>query len=148
MINKICEIEVIYKNKTPKKERTTVKKSSDIYRYLLNVFKEDKIEYIEEVYVILLNNANEILGTTKISSGGINQSIVDVRLIFQAALKANASAIILAHNHPSGSLAISSQDLQLTMKVKEGCRFLDIKLLDHLIVTKDGYYSFADNGNI
>lgn len=81
-----------------------------------------------------------------LGSGGINGTIMDTRRIFQAALKANASGIIIAHNHPSGQLTASDADITITRKIKEAGKFLDIPLLDHMIFTSEKYYSLADEG--
>jgi DNA repair protein RadC len=95
---------------------------------------------------MLLNRANKILGTFQVSSGGITGTVVDPRIVFQSALKANATSIIIAHNHPSGQLTASQADIDLTKKLKEGGAVLDIPVLDHLIITESNYYSFADDG--
>jgi len=97
---------------------------------------------------MLLNRCNRVLGYYEVSKGGISGTVVDVRLILQAALKANASSIILAHNHPSGNLETSTADNQITQKIKKACTFLDISLLDHLILTNFSYLSMADEGII
>lgn len=89
-----------------------------------------------------------MLGIYEVSSGGISGTVVDLRLIFAAALKANAVSLIMIHNHPSGQIKPSEADKQITRKVKEAGRILDIALLDHLIITPDIYYSFADEGAI
>ena len=93
-----------------------------------------------------MNRANKVLGVYKVSSGGVTGTVADPKQIFTAALKANACAIVLSHNHPSGNLKPSRQDEQLTSKIKEAGSFLDIKVLDHIIVTSEAYYSFADEG--
>jgi DNA repair protein RadC len=89
-----------------------------------------------------------VLGIFEVSSGGVTGTVADPKLIFVAALKANACAIVISHNHPSGNLKPSQQDEQLTQKINQAGKFLDIKLLDHIIVTSEGYYSFADEGLI
>jgi len=104
------------------------------------------IELFEEFKVLFLNNSNKALGIYEISSGGITGTVVDVRLIFSAALKANATALIMIHNHPSGQLKASEADIQITWKVKETGKLLDITLLDSLIITPESYHSFADGG--
>jgi len=93
-----------------------------------------------------LNHAHKALGIYEISSGGIAGTVVDLRLIFSAALKANATSLMMIHNHPSGNLTASEADKQITQKVKEAGRLLDITLLDSLIITTESYYSFADQG--
>lgn len=95
---------------------------------------------------MFLNRANKVLGILEASSGGISGTVADPRLVFVAALKANASNIIISHNHPSGNLNPSKADEELTQKIKQAGQLLDIKLFDHIIVTSEGYYSFADEG--
>jgi DNA repair protein RadC len=110
------------------------------------LFSDDSIEHYENVVVLLLNRANKVLGWMQVGSGGLNSCVIDVRIVMQAAINANASGIILAHNHPSGNLKASQEDLNITKKVKEAAKLFDINLLDHLIVTTDGYYSLSDAG--
>ncbi len=100
----------------------------------------------EEFWIIFLNNANKIQLKTQMSKGGITGTLVDTRLIFKQALELAATGLILCHNHPSGTLKPSSSDKQLTSKIKKGGDVLDIKVLDHLIITEKEYYSFADEG--
>jgi DNA repair protein RadC len=97
---------------------------------------------------LLLNRANKCLGEYKVSSGSTTGTVVEPKFIFAAAIKANASGIILAHNHPSGEFNPSSADITLTKKVKDGGLLFDILVLDHIIVTRDDYYSLADEGLI
>ena len=98
--------------------------------------------------MLLLNRANNSLGWVKISEGGIAGTVMDIRIILQHALLAHASSIILAHNHPSGNLKPSEQDLRITKIIKEGSKLLDIQLVDHLIITESAFYSFADDGYV
>lgn len=100
----------------------------------------------EEFWIILLNNSNKIIQKFALSKGGITGTMVDLRLLFKNALAFNAVSVILAHNHPSGKLAPSEADLSITKKIKSGASTLDLKLLDHLIITEKSYYSFADEG--
>jgi DNA repair protein RadC len=104
------------------------------------------LEYFEEFKILLLNNSNKVLGSYDVSSGGITGTVVDIRIIFTAALKSNATSIIMMHNHPSGTLIASQADIAITQKVKEAGRLLEISLLDHLIITSESYFSFADDG--
>lgn len=143
-LNTIAEIQISYSAKVAKQFRIKVNSSEDAYSSLLSSWNQNLIELQEEFKVMLLNNSNEILGIHNLSKGTITGTIVDVKLVFAIALKACASAIILAHNHPSGNLKASQADISLTRKIKQCSDFLDIKLLDHLIVTKDGYTSMAD----
>jgi len=95
---------------------------------------------------MLLNRAYKVLGIVPISRGGIGGTVVDLKLIFGTAFKAGASNIILAHNHPSGNLLPSNQDLALTKKIVAAGNIVDIKIIEHLIITNEGYYSFSDEG--
>lgn len=100
----------------------------------------------EEFWVLYLNNSNKVLTKQQLSKGGITGTLVDVRLVMKKAIELNSVAIILAHNHPSGTLKISKADKQITQKIKIAGDSLDIKLLDHLVITEQGYTSFADEG--
>jgi DNA repair protein RadC len=100
----------------------------------------------EEFWIIYLNNANKIQLKTQMSKGGITGTLVDTRLVFKRAMEITATSVILCHNHPSGTLKPSSSDISLTKKIKEGGEILDIKVLDHVIITEGSYYSFADEG--
>lgn len=100
----------------------------------------------EEFWVLYLNNSNKVLHKSLLSKGGITGTVVDVRLAFKTALQYGATGIILCHNHPSGTLKPSEADCQITKKIKLAGENLDIKVLDHLIVTETGYYSFSDEG--
>ena len=106
------------------------------------------MQHVEETYALLLNRANKALGFSKISVGGTTGTIVDIKVIFQTALKSNASSIILCHNHPSGNLKPSEADIKITRSIKEAGKLMDIPLADHLIITDESYYSFADEGMI
>lgn len=97
---------------------------------------------------MLLNRANKVIGILKLSTGGTSATIAEPKLVFASSILSNASSIILAHNHPSGNLTPSQADIDLTKKLKEAGKFLEIPVLDHLIVTSEGYYSFADEGLI
>lgn len=100
----------------------------------------------EEFWVLYLNNANKVIAKNQLSKGGMTGTVVDVRIIFKSALESGAVAIVLCHNHPSGNLKPSEADKEITKKVKIAGKSLDINVLDHLIVTQNGYYSFADEG--
>lgn len=141
----IAEIQISYSPNIAKYERTKIKNSADAYTILVNAWDQDIIELQEEFKVLLLNNANEVLGVQNLSKGGTTGTYVDVKLLFAIALKACANGIILAHNHPSGNLKPSDSDIKLTKKIKASCKLLDINLLDHLIVTKEEFYSLSDH---
>jgi len=124
-------------------EKTAISSSLDIARYLQARLKD----YRHEVFAVLfLNRANKINHFEIVSEGGITGTVADPRVILRKALEQDAVNIILCHNHPSGSLRPSRADEQLTVKIREASRFLDITVLDHIIVSEEGYYSFADEG--
>lgn len=102
----------------------------------------------EEFWIIYLNNANKIQDKTQLSIGGITATLVDVRLIFKKGISLGATSIVLCHNHPSGNLTPSGADIQLTEKIIKGGNILDIKVLDHIIIAEEGYYSFADENRL
>lgn len=142
----IREIKLSYsKNGT---ENIKVTDSNSAYKVLLNNWDMETIELQEEFKVLLLNRANHVLGIYPLSKGGVSGTVVDVKLLLASAIKANASSIIIAHNHPSGNLKPSENDNRLTKKIKAASKLFDINLLDHLIVTKDGFYSYCDDGNL
>jgi len=141
-MNIIKEIKLSYSNNGVEKIKVTDSKSA--YKILLDNWDTETIELQEEFKVLLLNRANIILGIYPLSKGGVSGTFVDVKLLLASAIKANASSIIIAHNHPSGNLKPSENDIRLTRKIKEASKLCDINLLDHLIVTKDGFYSYSD----
>lgn len=143
---KVSEIKVSYSNKNLSKVKVT--NSKIIYDLIINHWDLDIIEYQEEVKIILLNRSNIVLGIYEMSKGGITGSVVDIRIILGITLKCGASSIIMIHNHPSGKLIASDADKTITKKLKKACDILDVNLLDHLIISKDGYYSFADNDQL
>jgi len=100
----------------------------------------------EEFWILYLNNSNKVIYKSQLSKGGITGTVVDVRLIFKTAFEYNATAIILTHNHPSGVLKASDADKQITSKLKDAGKNLDVNVLDHIIITENGYYSFRDEG--
>ncbi|WP_338378135.1 DNA repair protein RadC [uncultured Flavobacterium sp.] len=100
----------------------------------------------EEFWVLYLNNSNKVIHKSQLSKGGLTGTVVDVRLIFKTAFENNAISIILTHNHPSGKLLASDADVQITRKIKEASKHLEINVLDHIIITENGFYSFNDEG--
>lgn len=126
-------------------DKAVVRSSADIAGHLRSLLKD----HLHEVFaVVFLNQANKINHTEIISKGGITGTVADPRVILKKALDENATAIILCHNHPSGNLQPSRADEQLTQKIREAAQYFDIKLLDHIIVSEEGYYSFADEGKL
>ena len=146
MMSQVAEVELIYRSKVKASERPVISSSSDAYSVLKDLWEEGKMELVEQFKVLFLNRANRILCLFNVSTGGITGTVADPRIIYTAALKVNAVSLVLAHNHPSGSLKPSRQDEELTQKIKSAGSFLDIKVLDHVILSSEGYYSFADEG--
>jgi DNA repair protein RadC len=143
----IAEVQLIYKSKVKASDRKKITCSRDAYKIFMENWNPDIIEFVEEFKILLMNRSNAVLGILDISKGGISGTVTDVRVVYLAAIKANASGIICAHNHPSGNLNPSESDIKLTQKIKEAGNLMDIQLLDHLILTTDdSYYSFADLG--
>jgi DNA repair protein RadC len=125
------------------RQKEIITSSADVARYLQSLLQDHQ----HEVFAVLfLNRANKINHFQVVSEGGMTGTVADPRIILKKALEENAVSIILCHNHPSGSLKPSRADEELTQKIKEAARFFDIKVLDHLIVSEDGYFSFADEG--
>jgi len=139
------EITVTYRHPIKPSLMPKLSSSQDSVDVLRTIWS-DRLEHIEEFVVICLNRTNRMLGWAKVSSGGLSGTVADPKVIFQIALKSNASSIILAHNHPSGNLQPSEQDIRLTRKNKEAGLNLDLPIIDHIILTSEGYYSFADEG--
>ncbi|RYZ63111.1 MAG: DNA repair protein [Chitinophagaceae bacterium] len=146
MMSQVAEVELIYRSKMKASERPLISSSADAYDILKELWDEGKMDLVEQFKVLFLNRANRVLCLFNVSSGGITGTVADPRIIYTAALKVNAVSLILSHNHPSGSLKPSRQDEELTGKIKWAGSFLDIKVLDHVILSSEGYYSFADEG--
>ena len=144
--SQLSQVKLVYHTKIKASERITVVCSSDVYKVLLNIYDTDTIEYKEYFKLILLNKANKILGTHNLSEGGLDGTYADVRQILQIALLSNAASIIVSHNHPSGNTEPSINDKKLTNVIQQACKYMNIQLLDHMIVTPESYFSFADNG--
>ena len=141
----ICEISIGYQPNIPVRKRPQISSSLKAHEVFRTNWNDMTIGLYEEFKVMFLNNANRCLGILNIGQGGITSTMVDIRLVYMAALKAAAVSMIVAHNHPSGNLKPSYSDKILTEKLNQASEFLDIKLLDHLILAPDGrYFSFAD----
>ena len=142
----VAEIQLSYKTHVRPSDRPKINSSKDAYNLLLQSWDADKIEFVEQFKVLLINRANRVLGIVDISTGGLTGTVADPKIIFASALKANACSLIMAHNHPSGNRQASQTDIDLSKKMKEGGKLLEIQVLDHIIVTTEGYLSLADEG--
>jgi len=140
----VSEIQVTYH--PYKMFETKLSMSSDVIEVLRTIWDKGIIEMQEEVKILFVNSSNAIIGVYNLSKGGITGSLVDIRLILAVALKCLATGMILVHNHPSGNLSPSSSDLAIVKKLKTACKLLDIALLDSIIITKESYMSFNDEG--
>lgn len=143
----VAEITVTYSRKIKPSDMPKISSSNDAFQILRRYWKDD-IDYIERFYILLLNNANRVMGICNISHGGITGTVADARVIFAIALKTGATSLILAHNHPSGNLKPSEADINITSKLKNAGNCLEIPVLDHVIIGDEKYYSFADDGSL
>ena len=143
----IGEIELGYKKKIQIQFRS-IKSSNDASKVIRQILPISQINYREHFYALYLNNKNEFIGYHLISIGGITATMVDIRILLQGALLCNSVAILIFHNHPSSNTNPSITDKTLTEKISKACETIDLKLLDHIIITENNYYSFADNGEL
>jgi len=126
-------------------DKKTISSSADIYEIFHSIIGDLPHE---EFWILLLNRANKIIDKMRISQGGVSHTVIDVKIILKVAVEKLASCIILCHNHPSGNCEPSSEDKNITKKLSDAAKLLDLTVLDHIIVGADKYYSFADEGNI
>lgn len=124
-----------------------IKHAGQSFEYAKKFYFDD-INIYESIFIILLNKANNTLGFAKISQGGISSSIADIKIIAKYAIDSLASAVILVHNHPSGVTRPSREDDELTRKVASALELIDVQLVDHIIITENDFYSYADEGRI
>lgn len=143
--DRVAEISISYQPAISNKPIVT--SSLDSFNAIVPFFPQETLALHERFITMYLNRQNRVLGVYELSKGGITGTVVDIRIMLSIALKSVATGIILAHNHPSGNLQPSVADKQLTQKVKEACKYMDINVLDHLIISPTGkYLSFLDEG--
>jgi DNA repair protein RadC len=142
----VAEVELVYRHRVPATQRPKVMTSQSAYEILRAAWDEDKICLLEQFRILILDRSNRVMAVSLISTGGMTGTVVDPKIVFATALKVRGAALILAHNHPSGNTTPSAADLQLTKNLKGGGQLLEMPVLDHLIITADGYYSMADEG--
>lgn len=148
LIPQVAEISIVYKPRMNSKDRLKITSSQDAFEILKNNWPDD-IHHTERIIVLLLNRNNQVLGKYSHSSGGISGTVCDIKKILSVALKSLSSGIIVSHNHPSGNLSPSNADRELTRRIKDACKTMDISFLDHIIISpENGYYSFADESLI
>ena len=143
----VFELQVAFFRKTVSRIKLT--QSEDVANYVRDhVYQKGSIQYVEQFFVLLLDRRNCLYAYKQISSGGISATYTDPKLIFQTALLCHATQIIMVHNHPSGNIQPSLSDIQMTKRLKEVGDLLELPIIDHLIITDEGYYSFADEGRL
>jgi len=145
---RVAEVELVYKSQVKPSERMKITSSNDAFKLLYDTWDDGKLELQEQFRVLLLDRKNSCLGVSTIATGGVSECMVDAKILFATALKARASGIILSHNHPSGNKQFSDSDLKLTKKFVEAAKLFDISILDHIVITQDGYASMADEGRL
>lgn len=143
----VSELQITYRTHIQPADRPHISSSQDAENVFRAHWSED-IELVEEFNMLFLNKTNQVIGFLNLSKGGMSGTVVDVKLVFAAALKALASSIIVAHNHPSSCLIPSQADIDLTRRLKQAGGLLDLPLYDHLILSPYGYFSFADEGEL
>ncbi|AXT51349.1 DNA repair protein [Aquimarina sp. BL5] len=142
----IPEINITFSRK--RKVNGKIGSAKDVATTVSKFYTKNTIEVREQFFVLYLDNSNKVLGYHTHSVGGIKGSVVDIRILFSVALKSLATSIIIAHNHPSGTLKPSTSDIRINSKIKQAGELLDIQLLDHIILTKESFYSFAEEGKL
>lgn len=144
----LSEIKVDYASSQSDDSRPSLTCPDDVNRYLRKVWNLNTIEIQEEFYVLLLNGNKKCIGWTMTSRGGKTATVVDVQQIITIALLTNASSIIIAHNHPSGTLRASTSDMNLTQRIKKALKIMGLELDDHIIITREDYFSFRSAGQL
>jgi DNA repair protein RadC len=142
---KVPEIKLVYRPKVKASKRRKIRQAEDVYQIFMQHWNKNKIGLIEQFKMILLDRKNSVLGLVNVATGGLNGVIADPRIIFTAALGCGASGIILAHNHPSGKLEPGEEDLQITKNLQNAAKTLHLTILDHMILSPEGYYSFSNH---
>ena len=143
------EIEIYYKTSLKTAERPKIQSASDVFRIMSEIGEMSRnMEYKELFYSLYLNTASELLAVHKISEGTTKNALVDIKFIMQGAIMTNAAAVIVCHNHPSGSTSPSSEDKKVTEKIRNAAALFDVHLTDSVILATDNYFSFAAEGII
>ena len=137
----------IVKDNTSGYNKAKISTSTDAVEYARRFYHED-IGIYESFFILLLNRSNNVIGYAKISQGGVIGTVVDIKIIIKYIVDVLASSVILVHNHPSGNRNPSDADISLTKKIKSALQFVDVQILDHVIITEEDFYSLADNGDI
>jgi DNA repair protein RadC len=136
----VSEVKLVYKNKVKAADRIQINNPQDAFEVFWEAWDKEIIEHIEEMKMLLMDRSNKVLGIVSLSKGGTTGTVIDIKVMMQYALKANAHGIILAHNHPSGNLNPSDADRKITERAEKGCKTLEIHLMDHLIISPGKEY--------
>ncbi len=142
----VTEVELVYRNKVRPADRLKITSPENAYDAFISSWDLNKIDLVEQFAVLMVDRAMNCLGISNVFTGGISTVQVDPKIIFSMALKANASGIFVAHNHPSNNLKASQADIDITKKIIAGGKLLDMNVYDHQIITSREYYSFAEHG--
>ena len=145
---KVAEVQLSYRNTVPYDKRTKIRDAKDAYKVMLKTHDDGTLDYIETFKVLYLNQNNHVLGCRTISEGGLASTCCDVRTILQGALLTNAVAMILGHNHPSGNSKPSREDERITDQISKAAQLLNIRVLDHIVYTRENHFSFSDQGRL
>lgn len=143
--NMVCEVGLKTYEKSTTIPRAKIGSSDDAQKYFRQIWSEDLL-VMECFYILFLNKANNVIKYHMLSKGGTTGTVVDIKILVKLSLDVLAQGIILCHNHPTGSLNPGETDKKITEKIKDSLKLLDIQLLDHIILTSKGYYSFCDEG--
>jgi DNA repair protein RadC len=143
---KIPQAKITWSHHLKASERPRIINSANSAELLRELWEPGTMEYKETFWLLLLNRSNKVIGAYKVSEGGISGTVVDLKIIMQAAILSHASAFVIAHNHPSGNLKPSNEDLIITKRIREAARIMELQLMDHIILTEEGFLSFADEG--
>ena len=143
---RLAELKAVYRSRTRVTERKQIAEPTDVTEYLRAIWNKDTLELNEDFIVLCLNGAHQVIGWVKVSSGGMSFAQVDPRLVFSIALQTASAALIIAHNHPSGNVEPSEEDKRLTTRLKAAGELLGVRVLDHIILSKEAAFSFKENG--
>ena len=145
---KVAEIEISYKGNRMHSQKPVIRTSKDAYHLFLDTWDSNKLELQEHFRIMLLDRDNSVLGVSTMATGSMTACIVDVKMVFATAILAKATGLIVAHNHPSGKKEFSVPDKEMTEKIVTAGKILELPVLDHILVTNEGYVSMADIGEM
>jgi len=147
-LSSVAEVTLSFRPEIKPSKRPLVKCAKDVYEVLNKFWNADQLELRETFFMILLNNHGRVMGIVELSHGGFTGVVVDTKMVFGVALKACACSIVVAHNHPSGNLKPSTQDIKVTQRLKAAGEILELPMQDHLIVSAEGYLSLEEEGYV